>query len=87
MFGAGNKITITLILFAELRRAGDKVTITFIGCWEPGTKQPLQVVAFFEPGKKKNNISSIIFESGTKKPLQFVTFLSRGQKMVRANGF
>ena len=41
MFGAGDKITIAFIMFAELRRAGGKITVLFIGCSEPGTKSPL----------------------------------------------
>ena len=30
-------------MFAELRRAGDKITVTFIRCSEPGTKQVARV--------------------------------------------
>ena len=43
VFGAGDKITITFIMFAELRRAGDQITVTFIWCLEPGTKQVARV--------------------------------------------
>ena len=30
VFGAGDKITITFIMFAELQSAGDKITVIFV---------------------------------------------------------
>ena len=45
MFGIGDKITITFIVFAELQSAGDKITVVFIVFAELGTVPQITILA------------------------------------------
>ena len=45
VFGIGDKITITFIMFAELQSAGDSITVIFIMFAELGTVPQITILA------------------------------------------
>ena len=51
MFGIGDKITITFIVFAELQSAGDTITVIFIVFAELGTVPQITILADYGFGR------------------------------------